>query len=482
MRYLSQIKTLAVALCLFALTGCPKPDPSDPDVGDYADIEFQVWIVDATCNAVCVDSAGMVYATGMTTASGQGKGDVLRPDYPGGEAGYVVKYAPDGTRLRFTYLGGNRTEGYAIAATDDGVIVGGATNDPAFPTKNAYQPAYHPGSAGNCFVAYLGKDLKAIRYSTYIGGGSEHAPDSCDGSGVKTLRADPKTGEAVFLASSQDMDFPLGKDGLCLIGKAQGAGYQAIRQPYAYGYNLPPCWSRVIVGRIGKDGEYRGVNVGGYEPDTTSGPLALGSDGSVYLGARCKSGGPLLWATVPGSYRTTIYQQGQTYFDGCAAKLSSSGSMLAYSTFLGGHGQNDMMAGAVDSSGRFILAGRTKAGDYPVTADAFQSKLAGAYDWTITRLDSDGTALTFSSYLGGSGTDAPSSAALDSAGRLYICGYGGGGGLPSGAVLARLDLSAHALDLIPLSGQDAGDICLSRSHAILAITDGDNGQIRKISQ
>lgn len=477
-----QVATLSALACILTLTGCPDPDPVDPDAGDYKDQPFQVWVADASANAVCVDSAGMVYATGMTTASGQGKGDVLRPGYPGGEAGYVVKIAPDGSVLRFTYLGGERTEGYAIAATDDGVIVGGATNDQSFPAKNAYQSAYHPGSSGNCFITYLGKDLKTIRYSTFIGGGSQHAGDSNDGSAVKTIRANPKTGEAVFLASSQDMDFPLGENGRCMIGRANSVGYDIYEMPYTYGYNLPPCWARVIIGRITRDGEYRGINVGGYEPDTTSGPLALGSDGSVYLGARCKSGGPLLWATTPGSYRTSIYQQGQTYFDGCAAKLSPSGSSLAYSTFIGGHAQNDMMAGCVDSAGQFILAGRTKASDYPVTSDAFQNKNNGSYDWTITRFNSAGSALVFSTYLGGSNGDAPSGIALDSQGRAWVCGYGGGGGFTSGAVVARLDFCTKTLDLIPLSGQDATDICLSSSHAILAITDGDSGQIRKLAQ
>jgi hypothetical protein len=283
---------------------------------------------------------------------------------------------------------------------------------------NAFQDTYHPGSQANCFLTKLDTALKKMAYSTFAGGGSNHAADSANGSSIKTIRAKGTT--AYFIISSQDNDFPLGDDGVSIMGNPLLVGFNIWPMSCAYGCAMsPPVWSRVIVGQISKDGDYQATNFGGYQPESSSGALAV-DDNGVYIGARCKPGGPLLWATVYGSYRTTTIATNQSWFDGAAAKLNSNLRSPVWSSYLGGHGQNDFVSAVVDA-GCLILLGKTKATDYP-TKNPIQSKNAGDYDWTITKINGNGSALDFSTYLGSKGGDDPVEIRIDEQKRLWIVG------------------------------------------------------------
>jgi len=103
------------------------------------------------------------------------------------------------------------------------------------------------------------------------------------------------------------------------------------------------------------------------------------------------------------------------------AKFSSSGSRLLYSTYLGGSGTDKAHGIIVDSSQCAVVAGMTNSSDYPCR-NAYQSKRAGKLDAFITRLDSSGSTLIYSTYLGGSLDDAAFDIDLDSSGSAYLSG------------------------------------------------------------
>ena len=410
---------LAMILVFGAVMFFGCNESTDPDSGDYANAPFAVWLDNTTINAIDVGGDGFIYATGTTNNPGLGGGDggVWGADFTGNGSTFILKYAPDGQRLRGTYLATGKGEGITIDASGN-VIVGGSTNDPNWPTKNAFQDTYHPGSAGNCFVTKLGPGLKDMTYSTYIGGGSNHAGDSNDGSSVKTMVA--MDGTAYFIISSQDNDFPLGKNGLSIMGQPNDPGYSIWPMECAYGCNMsPPVWSRVIVGRMSPDGDYTGICLGGYEPDTTSGALAVDANG-IYTGCRFKWGGQLRFATSTGAYRTEAYQSGQSYFDCAASKISRDFDNLIYSTYIGGRNQNDLMSSVV-KDGCLILLGKTRSTDYP-TVNPIQGHNSGDYDWTITKLAGDGRSLIASTYYGTGGDDNPREICIDESGRLWIVG------------------------------------------------------------
>lgn len=115
------------------------------------------------------------------------------------------------------------------------------------------------------------------------------------------------------------------------------------------------------------------------------------------------------------------------------SKLSSDGSSLIYSTYLGGTGGDQGYGIALDSSGDTYITGVTSSSDFPVTCGAFQTvtptKTAATADF-VTRLNATGSALIYSTYLGGSGNqstpalgDVAQSIAVDNIGNAYIAGY-----------------------------------------------------------
>ena len=101
-------------------------------------------------------------------------------------------------------------------------------------------------------------------------------------------------------------------------------------------------------------------------------------------------------------------------------KLSPSGTTLAYSTYLGGGGSDTGNAIQVDASGAAYVAGQTTSTNFPV-ANAYQSTNQGIQDAFVTKLNPGGNTLAYSTYIGGSGTDAALGLALWN-GRAYITG------------------------------------------------------------
>jgi hypothetical protein len=109
--------------------------------------------------------------------------------------------------------------------------------------------------------------------------------------------------------------------------------------------------------------------------------------------------------------------------------------VLAYSTFLGGSGVvpagaaggDDM---AVDSSGNAYVIGYAGA-DFPTTPGAFQTTYGGNGDAVVSKLNAAGTALLYSTYLGGSGQDSGSGIAVDATGNAYVTGWTGSSDFPT---------------------------------------------------
>src|SRR6266852_1995864 len=101
------------------------------------------------------------------------------------------------------------------------------------------------------------------------------------------------------------------------------------------------------------------------------------------------------------------------------AKLNAAGNALVYSTYLGGTGDDYGEGIAVDAAGNAYLAGMTDSTDFPTT-NAIQAENAGLADMFIAKLNASGSALGYSTYLGGSDSDGDPMIALDARGNLYF--------------------------------------------------------------
>ncbi len=111
----------------------------------------------------------------------------------------------------------------------------------------------------------------------------------------------------------------------------------------------------------------------------------------------------------------------QGFTDVFVAKLNSTGDSLVYSTYLGGNNYDDGYSIAVDASGAVYVTGYTDSPDFP-TLNPYQGTMPGSSDAFVTKLSSSGASLVYSTYLGGNNYDDGYSIAVDASGAAYITG------------------------------------------------------------
>jgi hypothetical protein len=144
--------------------------------------------------------------------------------------------------------------------------------------------------------------------------------------------------------------------------------------------------------------------------------IAVDTSGSAYVtGASIASNFP----TTIGAFDTT--HNGS--FDGFVTKLNPSGSALVYSTFFGGLSLDEADDIALDASGSAYVTGQTFSSDFPTTVGATDTTFNGEIDVFVTKLNPSGSALVYSTFLGGNSSDAGLAIALDSSGNAYVTGF-----------------------------------------------------------
>lgn len=280
-----------------------------------------------------------------------------------------------------TYLGGTyRDTVNGIAVDSSGsAYVAGTTSSPDFPiTTNALGT---PAETSNCaFVTKLNPTGTAVVFSTCV-------------------------------ANAQTQAF--GMD-------AAGNLYLAVNRQTSQGstvLKLDPSGQKIL-----------------YETPIGAVPeaMAVDSAGNAYV---VGSAGPG-FATTPGAYQPQLHPGmcAGTHTevpcpDAFALKLSPSGTVV-WATYLGGSGQDDAHAIAVDGAGNAWIAGETVSKDFPVTANAFDASFGGEIDLGplsfgdafVAKLDPTGSKLLYATYLGGSAPDGVFAAAVDAAGSAYVTG------------------------------------------------------------
>src|SRR5206468_3186724 len=125
--------------------------------------------------------------------------------------------------------------------------------------------------------------------------------------------------------------------------------------------------------------------------------------------------------TTPGAAQTTF---GGGVEDAFVTKLNPTGSALVYSTYLGGSVSDRGSAIAVDAAGNAYVTGNTSSMDFPTTPGTAQTTIGGGgEDAFVTKLNATGSALVYSTYLGGSGFDESGGIAVDGADNAYVTGH-----------------------------------------------------------
>ena len=159
------------------------------------------------------------------------------------------------------------------------------------------------------------------------------------------------------------------------------------------------------------------THLGGTSDDFGQG-IAVDASGNAYV----------VGSTLSPNFPVTIGAI-QTTKGGIAdifvTKVNATGTALVYSTYLSGTGDDGGNGIAVDASGNAYVTGYTQSLDFPVTSGTFQATNGGGgrYDAFVTKLNATGTALVYSTYLGGMNDDFGQGIAMDSSGNAYVTGY-----------------------------------------------------------
>jgi len=160
--------------------------------------------------------------------------------------------------------------------------------------------------------------------------------------------------------------------------------------------------------------------LGGRYSDAGS-SIAVDASGDAYiLGETSSSDFPV----SAGAFQATLAGTGG---DGFVSKLNADGSALLYANYLGGSTGTFHSRGiTIDASGNAYLVGDTNQSDFPTTAGAFLATFNGAgSNAVVTKLNATGSALVYSTYLGGAGdtsADLGGGIAVDASGNAYVTG------------------------------------------------------------
>jgi hypothetical protein len=350
-------------------------------------------------NAIAVDGAGYSYVSGETSSTDfPTTPGAFQPTPPARLSNttlvaFVTKLNPTGSALVYsTYLGGSG-DGHAAGMAVDGAgyaYVSGTTSANDFPTTVGAFRRTRNGQT-DAVVAKLNPSGSALVYSTYLGGGStEH------GEGI-AVDAD---GNAYVTGRTSSADFPT-TPGAFQTTKASNTSSHA-----AFVTKLNPTGSGLAYSTyLAGTGSDRGVAIA---IDAFSNPNA-------YVTGRASSTD---FPTTPGAFQMAAAGLREAF----VTKLNPSGSTLVYSTYLGGAGDEEGTAIAVDAAGSVYVTSETSSADFPITAGALQATLAGPSDAFVTKLDPSGSALVYSTYLGGAGDETSTGIAIDAFGSAYVTG------------------------------------------------------------
>lgn len=272
---------------------------------------------------------------------------------------------------------------------------------------------------------------------TYVGGA---ASDN-----LTSVVVEPVTGDILVAGTAQSADYPTTAGA---YDTTQGGSNDFVVSRFdPTGSSL--VWSTYI-GGAGSESNPR---------------LLLDPTGNLIVAGSAQAGYP----TSVGAYDTTF---GGSQ-DGVVSKLSSTGTSLLWSTYLGGTNSDQIESVGLTSTGRVVVTGATSSNDYPTTVGAYDTTWnGGASDIVVTALEPTGATLAWSTYLGTAALDIGTDLALTSADEVMLIGSTQSAAFPTTSdaydtthngsediVVARLSGDGTTLDYstyIGAAGNDSG--------------------------
>ena len=388
--------------------------------------------------AIAVGPDGSAFVAGATTSLNFPTQNPLQPGSadatPLGVDAFVMKIDPSGTDVIYsTYVGGSDVD---LAM---GIAVDSAGN------------AYVTGSTRSADLPIVGAVQTAL-----VGAGGIQAPSS--------LRPDPSIKDAIRQRAGvhprnlwawnyfyERLTGGRAPDPFQLVPSKPGGGQWTIEEVKTYRLGLDEWWDLVTRppgARLGDTLPELGARsafvmklnptgsaltystyLGGSGDDRAT-SIDIDAEGNVYVAGATSS----LDFPVKNAIQES-HGGGEPFypFDAFVAKLNAAGTEIVYATYLGGSEFDGARGVAVDDTGNAYLAGATDSPDFPTTPGAFQPdgpEVDENYEAFVVKLDADGSALLYSTLLGGESDDWGFSLAVDNEGNAHVTGITGSTDFP----------------------------------------------------
>jgi hypothetical protein len=333
---------------------------------------------------------------------------------------FVAKLSADGMSLIFsTYLGGSSCQelgehGTALALDASGnVYVTGSTYSTDFPTTTGALKEAKPTCVFNAFVSKIDSTGSSLVYSTYLG--ANGTPDG--GGDAGTAIAVDASGSAYVAGVAYTNDFPTvnafqtvnkgfaNHSVNSFISKLSPAGDALIYSTYLGGTTTPGLWDQIV-------------------------DIAVDGAGNAYVVGSAASADFPVVNPIQAVNRATQGSSG-SHQNAFVTKLNPQGNALVFSTYLGGTGNgfaHGDYAHAItfDPDGNPWVTGGTASNDFPVSPDARQGQNLAypneGFNAFLSKIDPSGSQLLYSTYFGGTESDAAQDLAIDAAGKVYLTG------------------------------------------------------------
>ena len=408
--------------------------------------------------SVEVDSSGNAYVTGRTQSSNfPTTSGAYNTSYNSNGDVFITKMNSAGSSLVYsTFVGGSYDDhGYGIDIDSSGNAYvtgytsnwnwsGGNQSYYTFPTTSGAFDESHNGD-NDVFVIKLNPSGSSLLYSTVVGSNRSE-----DGRGIVV----DSNGNAYVTGSTDSSNFP-----------TTSGAYQKTSSgsTEAFVFKLNSTGAKMLYSTfLGGDNTDRAYDI---KVDTS---------GNAYVTGSTRSSD---FPTTSGSYDQTH----NSNYDVFVTKLNSTGKGLVHSTFVGGGDRDYGYSIDIDSSGNAYVTGKTyyyysggnnsTSSNFPMTQNAYDRFHNGNYDAFAFKLNSAGTSLTYSTFIGGSSRDSGEGISVDGNGTAYITGYTSSYNFPTtwgsqdtsqngndDIFVVKLSSSGSRIDYSTFVGGSSGDV------------------------